>query len=272
MGGNVRAALRAAEQMAAEILVPERHDHHLDVGGAAQGWLGCSPSRARIVIELEPKHWLEPGERHELTEASDTTRLVEADERLVRAQLHAIPVRDGWADLTTCSLFCCSSTDVCAALEEMRRVTGSDGWVIASALHPGGAGLWWFPEDADPDHMTGNPPKMMSIDDWRQAAERAGLVERYLVEAPFDSSLFSVPGASSKPAEADSTDDRATARITDDTVLQTDHGISQTSDCTAAHDAASQPDTTQGPEDGRLDGPAVMAFAWQWGSRAGISR
>src|SRR5262249_8175250 len=94
-------------------------------------------ARARLALHSAEVTWRQdtatwqgtPGTRH----------LVQC----LRASLDAIPVHDGWADLTLCGLALGHLEDLHAGLAELCRITRPGGVLLCSDLHPIGQALGW---------------------------------------------------------------------------------------------------------------------------------
>jgi malonyl-CoA O-methyltransferase len=63
--------------------------------------------------------------------------------RLLRAGLEALPLRDGWADVTLCGLTIGHLESLLAPLAELRRVTRPGGLILCSDFHPIAHALGW---------------------------------------------------------------------------------------------------------------------------------
>jgi len=62
---------------------------------------------------------------------------------LLQGSLNALPITDGWADLTICSLVIGHLESLLPALAELHRVTRPGGMVLCSDVHPIGPALGW---------------------------------------------------------------------------------------------------------------------------------
>jgi malonyl-CoA O-methyltransferase len=125
---------------------------------------------------------------------------------LVRASVEAIPLRDGWADLTVCGLTIGHVEGLDAALAELRRVTRPGGIILCSDFHPIGHALGWRREFSAGGQRYAVRHTPHQHGDWRNACAALGLrvmrvLEPYLDPADiapgarFDRAALSVPVA-----------------------------------------------------------------------------
>jgi malonyl-CoA O-methyltransferase len=124
----------------------------------------------------------------------------------IQASLDAIPLCDGWADLTICGLTLGHIDDLRAPLAELRRVTRPGGRILCSDFHPIGQELGWRREFSAEGQIYAVRHTWHQIASWQDAAGTLGLeVVRMLeprldpadipADAQFDSAALEVPVA-----------------------------------------------------------------------------
>ena len=124
--------------------------------------------------------------------------------RLVRADAGGLPFRAGIADVVLCSFAAAYFPCLKAAVEEMARVTRKGGRIILSDLHPAGISAGWtrsFRLGSSVYEMEHSNP---SLDEFRTAAQDAGLHLHMQVEAAFGAPerlIFRAAGKEHKFAE-----------------------------------------------------------------------
>ena len=129
-----------------------------------------------------------------------------ADVQLRQGSLAALPVDDGWADLTICGLVVGHLENLAAALAELRRATRPGGTLLCSDVHPIGHALGWLRDfkAGDRHYAVRHTPHLYS--DWHAACAASGLrIERVLepmldpadipAGAHFDRTALEVPVA-----------------------------------------------------------------------------
>jgi malonyl-CoA O-methyltransferase len=95
--------------------------------------------------------------------------------RLLRASLAAIPLQDGWADLTICGLTIGHLEELHAPLRELCRVTRRGGLVLCSDVHPVGHTLGWRREFTAGGHTYAVRHTPHSREQWEQNCRELGL-------------------------------------------------------------------------------------------------
>lgn len=129
-----------------------------------------------------------------------------AEVQLRQGSLTALPVDDGWADLTICGLVVGHLENLAAALAELRRATRPGGTLLCSDVHPIGHALGWLRDfkAGDRHYAVRHTPHLYS--DWHAACAASGLrIERVLepmldpadipAGAHFDRTALEVPVA-----------------------------------------------------------------------------
>ncbi len=125
--------------------------------------------------------------------------VVKADIGLVQAGLEAIPLRDGWADITLCGLTLGHLSQLTPPLAELRRVTRPGGLLLCSDFHPIGATLGWRR-----DFKAGGQRYVVrhtahTLDAWRAACHEIGLYIESMIETHIDPADIP-PGARFDPS------------------------------------------------------------------------
>jgi malonyl-CoA O-methyltransferase len=129
-----------------------------------------------------------------------------AEVQLRQGRLTALPVDDGWANLTICGLVVGHLENLAAALAELRRATRPGGTLLCSDVHPIGHALGWLRDfkAGDRHYAVRHTPHLYS--DWHAACAASGLrIERVLepmldpadipAGAHFDRTALEVPVA-----------------------------------------------------------------------------
>ena len=129
-----------------------------------------------------------------------------AEVQLRQGSLTALPVDDGWADLTICGLVVGHLENLAAALAELRRATRPGGTLLCSDVHPIGHALGWLRDfkAGDRHYAVRHTPHLYS--NWHAACAASGLcIERVLepmldpadipTGAHFDRTALEVPVA-----------------------------------------------------------------------------
>ncbi|HJZ47596.1 MAG TPA: class I SAM-dependent methyltransferase, partial [Roseiflexaceae bacterium] len=129
-----------------------------------------------------------------------------ANFQMIQANLVAMPIRDGWAELTICGLTIGHVERLGAALAELRRVTRPGGTILCSDFHPIGHALGWRREffAGGQRYAVRHTPHLYA--DWQREASALGLrvtrvLEPYLdpadipAGARFDPAALRVPVA-----------------------------------------------------------------------------
>jgi malonyl-CoA O-methyltransferase len=129
-----------------------------------------------------------------------------AEVQLRQGSLTALPVDDGWANLTICGLVVGHLENLAAALAELRRATRPGGTLLCSDVHPIGHALGWLRDfkAGERHYAVRHTPHLYS--DWHAACAASGLrIERVLepmldpadipAGAHFDRTALEVPVA-----------------------------------------------------------------------------
>jgi malonyl-CoA O-methyltransferase len=129
-----------------------------------------------------------------------------AEVQLRQSSLTALPVDDGWANLTICGLVVGHLENLAAALAELRRATRPGGTLLCSDVHPIGHALGWLRDfkAGERHYAVRHTPHLYS--DWHAACAASGLrIERVLepmldpadipAGAHFDRTALEVPVA-----------------------------------------------------------------------------
>jgi malonyl-CoA O-methyltransferase len=95
--------------------------------------------------------------------------------QFIRASLDAIPLRDGWADVTLCGLTLGHLPDLRASLAELRRVTRHGGTLLCSDFHPIGDALGWRREFSAGGRRYAVRHARHLYSDWQRACRALGL-------------------------------------------------------------------------------------------------
>ena len=129
-----------------------------------------------------------------------------AEVQLRQGSLTALPVDDGWADLTICGLVVGHLENLATALAELCRATRPGGTLLCSDVHPIGHALGWLRDfkAGERHYAVRHTPHLYS--DWHAACAASGLrIERVLepmldpadipAGAHFDRTALEVPVA-----------------------------------------------------------------------------
>jgi len=129
-----------------------------------------------------------------------------AEVQLRQGSLTALPVDDGWADLTICGLVVGHLENLATALAELCRATRPGGTLLCSDVHPIGHALGWLRDfkAGERHYAVRHTPHLYS--DWHAACAASGLrIERVLepmldpadipAGAHFDPTALEVPVA-----------------------------------------------------------------------------
>lgn len=118
--------------------------------------------------------------------------------RLLRAGLEALPLRDGWADVTLCGLTLGHLESLQAPLAELCRVTRPGGLLLCSDFHPIAHALGWqrtFKVDGQKYAVRHTP---FYYADWHRACQALNLRIQEVLEPGLDPSEVP-PGAHFDP-------------------------------------------------------------------------
>jgi malonyl-CoA O-methyltransferase len=126
-------------------------------------------ARARAELRTENEEW------RTSRIASEHSSFFILHSSFIQASLDAIPIRDGWADITICGLTLGHLEDLRAPLAELRRVTRPGGSVICSDFHPIGGSLGWRREFNAAGRRYAVRHTWHAISDWQAAAGALGL-------------------------------------------------------------------------------------------------
>jgi malonyl-CoA O-methyltransferase len=174
-----------AEQRAMLSLLPAdlRGRTILDVGcGTGRYMLETLRRGATRVVGLDLSPQMLRRARTELENARRTTALspplaspTTPDIGFIQASLEALPVRDGWADLTICGLTIGHLPVLETSLAELQRATRSEGTIVCSDFHPLAHARGWRREfSADGQRYAVHHTPHRS-DDWQRACAALGL-------------------------------------------------------------------------------------------------
>jgi malonyl-CoA O-methyltransferase len=104
----------------------------------------------------------------------------------MQASLDAIPIRDGWADITICGLTLGHLDDLRAPLAELCRVTRPGGRLVCSDFHPIGHSLGWRREFNADGRRYAVRHTWHTIDDWHAIAGALDLEVVRMLEPRLD--------------------------------------------------------------------------------------
>lgn len=100
---------------------------------------------------------------------------------LLQASVAALPVQNGWADVTLCALTLGHLPDLLRPLAELRRVTRPGGLVLCSDFHPVGDTLGWKRNFKANGQRYAIRYTAHTLDAWQAACRTVGLtIERVL--------------------------------------------------------------------------------------------
>jgi malonyl-CoA O-methyltransferase len=123
-----------------------------------------------------------------LERAQAELRAGRGEVELRQGTLSALPVDDGWADLTICGLVVGHLENLPAALAELRRATRPGGTLLCSDVHPIGHALGWLRDfkAGDRHYAVRHTPHQYS--DWHAACAAVGLCIERVLEPMLDPS------------------------------------------------------------------------------------
>jgi malonyl-CoA O-methyltransferase len=195
-------ALMHAEQRAMLGLLPDSlHGQTvLDAGCGSGRYLLHALQRGALRVtgvDLSPEM---------LARAQAELAAVHADIELLQGSVAALPIADGWADVTICGLVVGHLENLTATLAELRRATRPGGTLLCSDVHPIGHALGWLRDfkAGERHYAVRHTPHLYS--DWHAACAAAGLrIEQVLepmldpadipADAHFDPKALQVPVA-----------------------------------------------------------------------------
>jgi malonyl-CoA O-methyltransferase len=130
----------------------------------------------------------------------------DAETALMQGGVSALPIADGWADLTICALVIGHLENLQPALAELRRVTRPGGTLLCSDVHPIGHALGWLRDFRTGDRHYAVRHTQHLYSHWHAACATLGLrIERVLEpmldpadipgDAHFDRTALEVPVA-----------------------------------------------------------------------------
>jgi len=197
--------LMCAEERAMLALLPE------DLHGQTVCDAGCGSGRyllharrrgARMLIGVDLSEAMLRRAEEELSHL--LTPEDYAAIHLERASLEALPLSEGWADVTLCGLTLGHLPDLEAPLAELRRVTRPGGSVLCSDIHPVGEALGWERTFKVGGKRYAVRHTWRNLDAWQAACERVGLrilrvLEPYLDPAEIPHSAHIDPAALEVP-------------------------------------------------------------------------
>jgi malonyl-CoA O-methyltransferase len=116
----------------------------LDAGcGSGRYLIHAQRRGAARVVGVDLSREMLARAAREIQEASAYLRTPIAHPCFLQGSVDAIPLRDGWADLTVCGLTLGHLAEIDAPLAELRRVTRRGGALLCSDFHPIGDALGW---------------------------------------------------------------------------------------------------------------------------------
>lgn len=174
--------LMQAEERAMLGLLPDSLRGHavLDAGCGSGRYILHALQRgtARVTgVDLSPEM---------LARARTELGAARAEVELRQGTLTALPVDDGWADLTICGLVVGHLEDLPTALAELRRATRPGGTLLCSDVHPIGHALGWLRDfkDGDRHYAVRHTPHLYSH--WHAACAAVGLRIEQVLEPMLD--------------------------------------------------------------------------------------
>ncbi len=177
---------------------------HASRRGAAQ-IIGVDLSREMLVRARSETR--RPGDwETRRPRAPSSSLLISWSPDLLQANLDALPLAAGWADLTICGLTIGHLEDLRRPLAELRRVTRAGGTILISDFHPIGATLGWRREFRAGGERYAVRHTTHSLANWQQACAELNLNIMSIhepqldpadipQEANFDPAALSVPVA-----------------------------------------------------------------------------
>ncbi len=118
----------------------------------------------------------------EMLRASLTTGMA----GLIQGDLSALPIVDGWADVTICGLALGHLEDLMKPLAELRRVTRRGGLIVCSDFHPAGASLGWTRDFKADGRRYAVRHTVHLMDMWQAACHSADLSIEAVLEPHLD--------------------------------------------------------------------------------------
>jgi malonyl-CoA O-methyltransferase len=175
-------ALMQAEQRAMLGLLPDSlHGQTvLDAGCGSGRYMLHALQRGAVRVtgvDLSPEM---------LARAQAELAAVRADIELLQGSVAALPIADGWADLTICGLVVGHLENLAATLAELRRATRPGGTLLCSDVHPIGHALGWLRDfkAGERHYAVRHTPHLYS--DWHAACAAAGLRIEQVLEPMLD--------------------------------------------------------------------------------------
>jgi malonyl-CoA O-methyltransferase len=105
---------------------------------------------------------------------------------VAQGRVEALPIRDGFADVTICALTLGHTASLAAAFIEFARVTRPGGRLICSELHPISAQLGWRRTFKANGRTYAIKHVAHSLDEWHDASRAAGWVLQQQIEAKLE--------------------------------------------------------------------------------------
>jgi len=109
-----------------------------------------------------------------------------AEVDLIQGSLTALPVPDGWANLTICGLVIGHLESLEQPLAELRRVTRPGGTLLCSDVHPIGHALGWLRDFKSGDRHYAVRHTQHLYSHWHAACQTLGLRIEQVVEPMLD--------------------------------------------------------------------------------------
>lgn len=174
--------LMQAEERAMLGLLPDSLRGHavLDAGCGSGRYILHALQRgtARVTgVDLSPEM---------LARARTELGAARAEVELRQGTLTALPVDDGWADLTICGLVVGHLEDLPTALAELRRATRPGGTLLCSDVHPIGHALGWLRDFKDGDRHYAVRHTAHLYSHWHAACAAVGLRIEQVLEPMLD--------------------------------------------------------------------------------------
>jgi malonyl-CoA O-methyltransferase len=110
----------------------------------------------------------------------------DAEVDLVQGSLTALPVPDGWANLTICGLTIGHLENLQQSLAELRRVTRPGGMLLCSDVHPIGHALGWLRDFKSGDRHYAVRHTQHLYSHWHAACQQLGLRIEQVLEPMLD--------------------------------------------------------------------------------------
>lgn len=105
---------------------------------------------------------------------------------LLQGSVTALPVPDGWADLTVCGLVVGHLEDLRASLAELCRATRPGGRVLCSDVHPIGHALGWVRDFKSGSERYAARHTQHLYSHWHAACSELGLQIEHVLEPMLD--------------------------------------------------------------------------------------